>query len=66
MKIFAIIFSIISLGLIGFNATQINSAAPFDGQSGIALITIFAALCGIMLVWILTISKHIQKLSKFK
>jgi predicted tellurium resistance membrane protein TerC len=64
MKIFTILLSIIALALIIFNATKINMNAPFEGQSVIALITIFAALCAIILLQILRFSKRVEQKSK--
>lgn len=61
MKILTIILSIVALGLIGYNITQINFDKPFDGQSLIALITILASLCAILLLRILSVSKKIEK-----
>jgi len=37
MKILTIILSVIALGLIIFNLTQINFDAPFEGQSIVAI-----------------------------
>ena len=64
MKIFTIVFTIIAVALIIFNATQINTDAPFEGQSIVALITILASLCAILILQILRISKRIETLSK--
>lgn len=61
MKILSLILSIIALGLIIFNFTQINFAAPFEGQSMIAIITIIASLCAILLLGILHVSKKIEQ-----
>lgn len=61
MKILTIVFSIIALGLIIFNFTQINFDNPFNGQSMIAIITIVASLCVILMMWILRISKKIEQ-----
>jgi uncharacterized integral membrane protein len=61
MKILTIILSIVALVLIGYNMTQINFDNPFDGQSLIALITILASLCAILLLRILSVSKKIEK-----
>jgi uncharacterized integral membrane protein len=67
MKIFTIIFSIIAIGLIIFNATKLNFNALFEGESMIALITILASVCAIILVQILSVSKRIErKLKKRK
>ncbi|MCB0446107.1 MAG: hypothetical protein KDD03_01075 [Gelidibacter sp.] len=64
MKIFTIILSIIALGLIIFNATKVNLDHPFEGESIIAIITIVASLCAVILLQILRISKRIEQLSK--
>lgn len=64
MKIFSIVVSLIALGLIVFNAFYINLKVPFEGQSLVALITIMASLCVIVLVQILRISKRIEKAQK--
>lgn len=66
MKILIYILSLIALGLIIFNATQIDTNAPFEGKSLTALITIVASLCAIVLLQILRISKRIEQLSKSK
>ncbi|GAL79730.1 hypothetical protein JCM19274_3142 [Algibacter lectus] len=61
MKILSIVLSIIALGLIIFNFTQINFDNPFKGQSMIAIITIIASLCAILLMLILGVSKKIEQ-----
>ena len=66
MKIATIILSIIALGLIVFNATQLNFDALFVGKSMAAVITIAASLCAMMLLLILRTSMQIEKLSKQK
>ena len=64
MKIFTLILTIIAVGLIIFNATKLNFEALFEGESFTAIITILAALCAIILLQILRISKKIEKLDK--
>lgn len=64
MKIFIWILTIIALALIIFNATKLNFDALLTGESQTAIITIFAALCSIILLQILRISKKIEALSK--
>lgn len=65
MKIVTIIFTIIAIALIGYNFTEINFDAPFEGQSVVALITILASLCAIALLQILRLSKKVdQKLKR--
>ncbi|WP_405293997.1 hypothetical protein [Algibacter sp. Ld11] len=61
MKILSVVLSIIALGLIIFNFTQINFNNPFKGQSMIAIITIVASLCAILLMLILGVSKKIEQ-----
>ncbi|WP_166962663.1 hypothetical protein [Yeosuana marina] len=66
MKIVTIILSIIAIALIVFNVTKINMNAPFEGESVIALITMLAALCALILLQILRISKRIEQKVKNK
>lgn len=66
MKIFTIVLSIVALALIGYNATKVDFNTPFEGESLIALITIFAALCAIILMQILRVSKKIEAKQKTK
>ncbi len=60
MKYFIVIFSIIAVLLIGYNVTLIDFKAPFNGQSTVALITILASLCALLLLQILRVSKKIE------
>jgi hypothetical protein len=64
MKIFTLVLSVIAVGLIIFNATKLNFDALFTGESYTAILTIIAALCAIILLQILRISKKIEKLHK--
>ncbi|WP_445733752.1 hypothetical protein [Mariniflexile sp.] len=61
MKILTIIISVIALGLAIFNFTKVNFDAPFEGESMIALITILASLCVILMMFILRVSKRIEQ-----
>ncbi|MEP1490474.1 MAG: hypothetical protein ABJL44_12450 [Algibacter sp.] len=61
MKIFTIIISLIAVAFIAFNATQVDLKAPFEGQSIVALITIVASLCVILMMFILRVSKRIEQ-----
>lgn len=64
MKIFTLIFTIIAVGLIIFNATKLNFEALLEGESYTAILTIIGALCAVILLQILRISKKIEKLYK--
>ena len=66
MKTFTYILTVIAILLIGYNVTQINFDAPFEGQSMVALITVFAGLCAIILLAILRVSKKIEQTIKRK
>lgn len=66
MKLFTIIFTIVSLGIIGFNLTQVNFKTPFQGDSVTALTVVLIGLCAVLLVWILFVSKQIQKNAQSK
>ncbi len=48
------------MGLIIFNLTQIDYNDPLGDKSTVALITILAGLCTILLLAILRISKKIE------
>lgn len=61
MKIFNIILFVIAFALIAYNATLIDFQNPLEGDSGVALIGVVAALCALLLLSILNISKRIQK-----
>ena len=60
MRIFTYVLSIIALGLIIFNLIQIDYNDPFGDKSTIALITVLAGLCTILLLAILRVSKKIE------
>jgi hypothetical protein len=64
MKILTYILTVLAIVLIGYNLTQINLNSPFEGESMIALITIFAGLSAIILLAILRVSKKIEQKSK--
>lgn len=64
MKIFTWILTIIAIALVIYNATKLNLDALFKDESYTAVLTILAALCAIILLQILRISKKIEKLSK--
>ena len=64
MKILTIILSVIALGLIIFNFTKVDFNAPFEGDSIIALITIVASFCVIIMMGILRVSKRIEQIVK--
>ncbi|MDO1501922.1 hypothetical protein Q2T40_17445 [Winogradskyella maritima] len=64
MKIFTLILTIAAVGIIAFNATKLNTEVLLEGDSLVAVITIVAALCVIMMLQILRISKKIETLSK--
>lgn len=66
MKTFTYILTILAVLLIGYNITQIDFEAPFEGESMIALITIFTGLCAIVLLAILRVSKKIELIIKKK
>ncbi len=64
MKILTIILSIIAVALIIYNFTKIDLDTPFEGDSVTAIITILAALCAILLLQILRVSKKIEQKKK--
>ena len=64
MKILTLLLSVFAIALIIFNATRLNFDALFQGESFTAVITIIAALCALILLQILRISKKIEILDK--
>jgi len=64
MKIVIHILSLIGLVLIIYNATRVDLDSPFQGESITAITTIVAALCAILLLQILRISKIIEQKNK--
>ena len=66
MKIFTYILSIIAVIFGIYNLTKIDFKDPFGSESIVAVITVFTALCVILLLTILRISKRIEKLQKRK
>ncbi len=61
MKIFTSILVLLALALIVFNITQLDFKNPFQGDSGVALIGIAAALCAVLILLIFRISKRIEE-----
>ncbi|MDO5608789.1 MAG: hypothetical protein Q4G08_10075 [Capnocytophaga sp.] len=61
MKTLYIILAVAALGLIVFNATILDFSNLFEGDSLIALISIFASLCAFMLLAILFVSRKIKE-----
>ena len=66
MKKFTIIFTVVALAIIAFNITRVNFQTPFEGESIVALITVLALLCGIILLQILRLSKRVERQLKNK
>ncbi len=66
MRAFTYALSIIALGLIIFNLTQIDFNDPFNNKSTVALITVLAGLCTLLLLAILRVSKKIEAKVKNK
>lgn len=63
---FSLIFTVVAIAIIGFNITKVNFQTPFEGESIVALITVFALLCGIILLQILRLSKRVEQQLKDK
>ena len=66
MKLVSILLSIIAAALIAFNLTKVDVNSPLQGDSVVALITIVASLCALILLQILRVSKRIEKQQRFK
>ena len=61
MKYFTLFLILVATALLIFNATKVDFSNPFNGESMIALITIVASLCVIVLMFILRTSKKIEQ-----
>jgi len=61
MKIFNIIITVLASAFIIYNAIQIDFDNMLSDENVVALITIFASLCAILLMQILMVSKKIEK-----
>ncbi len=66
MKAFTYILSIIAIIFVAFNLTQIDYSTPFGEDSIVAVITVVAGLCAILLLTIVRLSKSIEKTIKKK
>ena len=64
MKVLIYIIMFLALALLIFNTTKIDWAAPFAGDSTVALIGVVASACVIVLMIILLISKNIARKKK--
>ena len=64
MKIALYIILALASALLVFNATKIDFAAPLEGNSMVALISVAACLCAILLLVILLISRKIAEKSR--
>ncbi|MFD0796041.1 hypothetical protein ACFQZJ_01100 [Maribacter chungangensis] len=60
-RIFSIVLIVLALALIAYNVTLVDFAAPFQGDSTVALIGIIAPLCAIVLLLLFITSKKVQK-----
>jgi len=64
MKVFNIIVLIVGVAIIIFNITKLDFEDLLSEDSQVALITILASACAILLMQILMISKKIEKKAK--
>ena len=61
MKYFNYTLLVLSVLMVGFNATHINLESPFTKESLVAIIAVLAALCVVTLSLILLTSKLIEQ-----
>ncbi|HBY66322.1 MAG TPA: hypothetical protein DEG69_00245 [Flavobacteriaceae bacterium] len=66
MKIFIYILMALAAGLIIFNATKLDFNNLFEGDSKIAVISVLAGACALLLLAILQVSHTINKKKKGK
>jgi xanthosine utilization system XapX-like protein len=60
MKKLILSLGFITLGLVVFNFFHVDFAAPFEGDSIVALVGIVAGLCAIVLLALMWVAKAIQ------
>lgn len=61
MKYFILILMLLASVFLIFNVTQVDFNTPFEGESMVAIITVLASLCAIILLLILRTSKQIEQ-----
>ncbi len=64
MKYFIYVIIVLAIALIGFNFTFLDFDSLFEGESMVALISVLAGLCVLVLMIILLISRSIS--NKYK
>jgi hypothetical protein len=64
MKFFIYTLIAIALGLIIFNATQLDFDNLLEGNSLVALIGIIASLCAVCILLIFRLAKNIEEKTK--
>ncbi len=66
MKYFIYVLIVIAAALVIYNGTHLDFNNLLVGDSKTALIGVFCSACVILLMWILLISKSIQKKNRGK
>lgn len=61
MKIFVYVLTVLALGIVIFNITQLDFDNLLNGDSAIALIGIVASLCAICILMIFRSAKLIEE-----
>ena len=64
MKVALYILMALASALMIFNLTKIDYAAPLEGNSMVAVISVIACLCAVLLLAILMISRKIDEKSR--
>ncbi len=64
MKVALYIILALASALLIFNLTKVDYSAPLTGDSTVAVISVVACLCAMLLVVILLISRKIAEKSK--
>ncbi|MEK9608700.1 MAG: hypothetical protein VW058_03385 [Flavobacteriaceae bacterium] len=61
MRKWILILMLLSMGMVVFNALQVNWETPLSVNSSVAVIGIMAALCAFLLLLLLLLSKKVSK-----
>ncbi len=64
MKVVLYILIALASALLIFNLTKVDYSAPLSGNSMVAVISVIACLCAILLLAILMISRKISEKSR--
>lgn len=60
MRIFTYILTVLAIVLIVYNLTLVNFSSPFEGDSIVAVITVFCGFCALILLALIRLSRRLD------